>query len=69
MHNDKDRFRASFRRTDLGVLGLKKAKVQLIETLKEPSEAVGYLNAALDDGDIDGLFKALQNVVEAHDGM
>ncbi len=29
MHNDKDRFRASFR-TDLGVLGLKKAKVQIL---------------------------------------
>jgi len=30
MLNDKDRFRASSGRTALGVLGLKKAKVQLI---------------------------------------
>ena len=41
----------------------------LIETLKEPSEAAGYLNAALDDGDIDGFLEALRNVVEAHGGM
>ena len=25
----------------------------LIESLKDPEEAVGYLNAALEDGDID----------------
>lgn len=41
----------------------------LIETLKDPSEAAGYLNAALDDGDIDGFLEALRNVVEAHGGM
>lgn len=41
----------------------------LIESLKEPSEAAGYLNAALDDGDIDGFLEALRNVVEAHGGM
>ena len=41
----------------------------LIETLKEPSEAAGYLNAALDDGDIDGFLEALRNVVEARGGM
>lgn len=41
----------------------------LIETLKEPSEAAGYLNAALDDGDINGFLEALRNVVEAHGGM
>ena len=41
----------------------------LIKTLKEPSEAAGYLNAALDDGDIDGFLEALRNVVEAHGGM
>lgn len=43
--------------------------VYLIETLKEPSEAAGYLNAALDDGNIDGFLEALRNVVEAHGGM
>jgi probable addiction module antidote protein len=41
----------------------------LIETLKDPSEAAGYLNAALDEGDIDGFLEALRNVVEAHGGM
>ena len=41
----------------------------LIESLKEPSEAAGYLNMALDDGDIDGFLEALRNVVEAHGGM
>lgn len=41
----------------------------LIESLKEPSEAAGYLNAAIDDGDIDCFLESLRNVVEAHDGM
>lgn len=41
----------------------------LIESLKDPAEAAGYLNAALDDGDIDGFLEALRNVVEAHGGM
>ncbi len=41
----------------------------LIKSLKDPTEAAGYLNAALDDGDIDGFLEALRNVVEAHGGM
>ena len=41
----------------------------LIKSLREPSEAAGYLYAALDDGDIDGFLEALRNVVEAHGGM
>ena len=41
----------------------------LMESLKEPEEAAGYLNAALDDGDIDGFLEALRNVVEAYGGM
>jgi probable addiction module antidote protein len=41
----------------------------LIKSLKDPNEAAGYLNAALDDGDIDGFLEALRNVVEAHGGM
>ncbi|AHE65811.1 transcriptional regulator [Legionella pneumophila serogroup 1] len=41
----------------------------LIESLKEPSEAAGYLNAALDDGDIDGFLEALHNVIEAYGSM
>lgn len=41
----------------------------LIESLKESSEAAGYLNAALEDGNIDGFLEALRNVVEAQGGM
>ena len=41
----------------------------LIKSLKDPSEAAGYLNAALEDDDIDGFLEALRNVVEAHGGM
>lgn len=41
----------------------------LIESLKEPAEAVGYLSAALEDGDIEGFLEALRNVVDAHGGM
>ena len=40
----------------------------LIETLKNPKEAAGYLNAALEDDEIDGFLEALRNVVEAHGG-
>lgn len=41
----------------------------LIDSLKDQNEAAGYLNAALDDGDIDGFLEALRNVVEAHGGI
>jgi len=41
----------------------------LIKSLKEPKEAAGYLNAALDDDDINGFLEALRNVVEAQGGM
>jgi probable addiction module antidote protein len=44
-------------------------KNYLIESLKDPKEAAGYLNAALEDGDIDGFLEALRNVVEAQGGM
>ncbi|ARM32799.1 addiction module antidote protein [Legionella longbeachae] len=44
-------------------------KDYLIESLKDPREAAGYLNAALEDGDIDGFLEALRNVVEAQGGM
>ena len=44
-------------------------KDYLIESLKDPKEAAGYLNAALEDGDIEGFLEALRNVVEAHGGM
>jgi len=41
----------------------------LIETLKDPKEAVGYLNAALEGGDIAEFLLALQNVVKAQGGV
>lgn len=41
----------------------------LIESLKEPSEAAGYLNAALEGGDLQVFLLALQNVVKAQGGV
>ncbi len=41
----------------------------LIESLKETEEAVGYLNAALEGGDIQVFLLALQNVVQAQGGV
>ena len=41
----------------------------LIETLKNPEEAAGYLNAALEGGDISVFLLALQNVVQAQGGV
>jgi probable addiction module antidote protein len=41
----------------------------LIETLKDPEEAAGYLNAALSGGDIRVFLLALQNVVQAQGGV
>src|SRR5438132_10087926 len=41
----------------------------LIESLKDPQEAVGYLNAALIGGDIRVFLLALQNVVQAQGGV
>ena len=41
----------------------------LIESLKDPEEAAGYLNAALADGDSRVFLAALRNVAEAHGGM
>jgi probable addiction module antidote protein len=41
----------------------------LIESLKDSKEAAGYLNAALEDNDIEGFLEALRNVVEAQGGM
>jgi probable addiction module antidote protein len=44
-------------------------KDYLTESLKNPKEAAGYLNAALEDSDIDGFLEALRNVVKAQGGM
>ena len=40
-----------------------------IEWLKDETNAAEYLNAALEDGDRDGLLLALRNVAEAQGGM
>ena len=41
----------------------------LIDSLKNPKEAEGYLNAALDDDDPRLFLLALRDVAEAHGGM
>ena len=41
----------------------------LIESLTDPKEAAGYLNAALEGGDINVFLLALQNVVKARGGV
>ena len=41
----------------------------LTESLKSQEEAVGYLNAALEGGDIGVFLLALQNVVKAQGGV
>lgn len=41
----------------------------LLDTLKDREEAVGYLNAALEGGDISVFLLALQNVVQAQGGV
>ncbi|HXH55656.1 MAG TPA: hypothetical protein VNK03_07955 [Gammaproteobacteria bacterium] len=41
----------------------------LIESLKDPKEAAGYLNAALSEGDIKVFLLALQNVIQAQGGI
>lgn len=38
----------------------------LIDSLKDPIEAAGYLNAALEAGDGNVFRLALQNVIQAH---
>ncbi len=41
----------------------------LIEDLKDPKEAQGYLNAALEDGDEKLFLIALKNVLESQGGL
>ena len=48
---------------------MKKYHDSLISALKNPREAAGYLNAALEEGDRDMFLVALKNVAEAHGGM
>lgn len=42
---------------------------ELVEDLKDPSEAAAYLNAALEDEDPRVFLSALRDVAEAHGGM
>ncbi len=41
----------------------------LIESLKDPEEAAAYLNAALEENDIDLFLVALKKVVQAQGGV
>ena len=41
----------------------------LIDSLKDPEEAAGYLNAALEGGDTEVFLLALQNVIKAQGGV
>jgi len=40
-------------------------KENLLESLKNPEAAAGYLTACLEDGDVDGFLLALRDVAEA----
>ena len=42
---------------------------ELIKALRDPREAVEYLNAALEDGDPEAFLLALRNVAEAQGGV
>ncbi len=42
---------------------------QLLEWLKDPANAAAYVEAALEDGDSEGLLQALRNVAEARGGI
>jgi probable addiction module antidote protein len=51
--------------------GIKSVSYQnyLIESLKDPKEAVGYLNAALSGGDLKVFLLAIQNVIQEQGGI
>lgn len=42
---------------------------ELIKALRDPREAVEYLNSALEDGDLEGFLLALRDVAEAQGGV
>ena len=44
-------------------------KVDLLESLKDPVEAAGYLNAALENGEPEVFLLALKDVVDSYGGM
>lgn len=41
----------------------------LIESLKDPAEAAAYLDAVLEDGDLEHILLALKNVAEARSNL
>ncbi|NJK29273.1 MAG: transcriptional regulator [Acaryochloris sp. RU_4_1] len=41
----------------------------LIESLKDPAEAAAYLDAVLEDGDLEHILLALKNLAEARRGL
>ncbi|MEW6238100.1 MAG: hypothetical protein AB1656_22150 [Candidatus Omnitrophota bacterium] len=41
----------------------------LLEALRDPCEAAEYLNAVLEEGDVNLLLLALKNVAEANGGL
>ena len=47
----------------------KKYQDELIKSLKDPLEAMAYLNAALEEGESKLFLLALRNVAEAHGGI
>lgn len=42
---------------------------QLLEDLKDPAEAAAYIEAAIQEGDRDGLLMAMRQVAAANGGM
>jgi probable addiction module antidote protein len=47
----------------------KRYKNNLIESLKDPTEAAKYLNTALEDGEPEVFLLALRDVVDSYGGM
>ena len=44
-------------------------RAELVESLRDPQEAIEYLNAALEENDHEIFLLALRTVAEAHGGM
>ncbi len=56
-------------KTQTSDVGADDYTAQLIEDLKDPAEAAAYLEAALAEGDGQGLLVAMRHVAAAHGGM
>ncbi|MFO1257108.1 MAG: transcriptional regulator [Gammaproteobacteria bacterium] len=61
--------KATLRKTKSSAVKSVSYQDYLINSLKEPEEAAGYLNAALESGDINVFLLALQNVIQAQGGI